>query len=141
GGRAGLQQRLRDVAFVLGLPACERDGSGTDIGAAQAHPDALDQFGQALLAQVIGRVGRAGLGAVLECVDAYRGHQHSVAHVASSKVPGEGYVLWQVRPNLEESTFTRLAVVFAYRRKCKEATETLDNAGEWHGSVAVAAHE
>src|SRR6266498_234054 len=75
GGRAGLQQRPGDACVVLGLAAGDPDGGGADVGAVQAQPDALDQLGDVLLAQVGVGVGGAGLGALDERV--HGGGQHA----------------------------------------------------------------
>ena len=91
GRRAGLQQRPGDACVVLGLAAGDPDGGGADIRAVLAQPDALDQLGQVLLAQVVVGVGGAGLGAVVERVDG--GSQHArieveVAWVGVQQLPG-----------------------------------------------------
>jgi hypothetical protein len=69
GGHTGLQQRPGDVGVVLGLAAGHPEHGGAHVAAVQAQPDALDQLGQVLLAQVVVGVGGAGLGAVVERVD------------------------------------------------------------------------
>src|SRR4029450_3223715 len=61
GGRAGVQQRPGDVGVILGLGAYEPDGGGADVGAVQAQPDALDQLGHVLLAEVVVGAGGTGL--------------------------------------------------------------------------------
>ncbi len=91
GGHAGLQQRPGDACVGLGLAAGDPDGGGAHVGAVQAQPDALDQLGQVLLAQVVVGVGGAGLGAVVERADG--GGQHAgvdveVAWVGVQQLPG-----------------------------------------------------
>ncbi len=85
-GHTGLQKWPGDAGGVLGLAACDPDGGSADIGAVQAQPDALDQLGQVLLAQVVIGVGGAGLEAVVERVDS--GGQYAGTPASRLKVRG-----------------------------------------------------
>src|SRR5258708_1724291 len=69
---AGFEQRPGDIGVVLGLTACHPGGRAADVGAIQAQADALDQFADVGLAQVIVSIGGAGLRAVCQRVDGAR---------------------------------------------------------------------
>src|SRR5690349_17333724 len=68
-GNTGLEQRPHDIGVVLGRPAEDRSSGGTDVGAVQAQPNALDHVSEVGLAQIRVRVDDASLNAIVQGID------------------------------------------------------------------------